>query len=466
MGHRFIVILLLVIAHIACEDPVDVITLDQTPAADMAMGGEAQADADVTPRMEAELDMEMAMPTEAILPRDGAYFAGIELAELGGFVLPLQLVLSSESTPSGAIIRRFDVHALSGAQVSDVIAQVIDIPVGPDGTFQAVLPETTLPAAFSPTGSAVVFEVTFQGTIQSERFFCGRVVGTLTTLSTPIRESTFGAIPWAERGAAPPTQCTAMGDGEACPRLEEADCPTLMVGQSNRIRSCDRQREFILHVPADHDPSVPKPIVFLWHGLGSDAESMIDITDFPSYVDRKQFVLVTPSSQGLPVEWDQLATGDNPDLAFFDDMLTCAHAQLGVDLDRVHVTGMSAGGLWSTYLSVFRADIIASSAPMSGGLIADYVEPARKMPMLVSWGGENDVAVDQNFHVFAQNLMVDLTRGGHFFVACNHGLEHVWERDFTPWVLRFLLDHPRTLESEPYADGLPGSFPDYCVLPD
>jgi hypothetical protein len=102
---------------------------------------------------------------------------------------------------------------------------------------------------------------------------------------------------------------------------------------------------------------------------------------------------------------------------------------------------------------------------MSGGLIADYVVPPRKMPILVSWGGEMDQAVGQDFNVFARNLIRDLELGGHFYVPCNHGAEHVWYREFTPWVLRFLLDHPYDVAPEPYAEMLPDAFPDYCSIP-
>ena len=50
-------------------------------------------------------------------------------------------------------------------------------------------------------------------------------------------------------------------------------------------------------------------------------------------------------------------------------------------------------------------------------------------------------------------------------MSCNHELEHVWETEFSPWVVRFLLDHPKGMGELPYAAGLPeGVYPAYCEV--
>ena len=41
------------------------------------------------------------------------------------------------------------------------------------------------------------------------------------------------------------------------------------------------------------------------------------------------------------------------------------HKKLGVDPNRIFVTGMSAGGLYASYLGLMRSTVIAASAPMS-----------------------------------------------------------------------------------------------------
>jgi hypothetical protein len=126
---------------------------------------------------------------------------------------------------------------------------------------------------------------------------------------------------------------------------------------------------------------------------------------------------------------------------------------------------MSGGGLWTAYLTVFRSEAIASAVGMSSGLIPDYPEGATPIPYLAAWGGTEDLSYDQDFHILAQNLINDFNTDDRFLMACDHGQEHNWRAEFTPWVIRFLLDHPRGLGELPYADALPdGVYPDYCEV--
>ena len=83
---------------------------------------------------------------------------------------------------------------------------------------------------------------------------------------------------------------------------------------------------------------------------------------------------------------------------------------------------------------------------------------------MVAWGGPQDIAFDQNFDNLAHNLLAALLPAGHFVVACNHGQQHKWLPEFTPWALQFLLDHPRGVTPEPYAGGLPAVFPAFCEI--
>ena len=241
------------------------------------------------------------------------------------------------------------------------------------------------------------------------------------------------------------------------------DCPELGPG-INTLNSCGVERRFIVHLPAGGMGSA-LPAVFMWHGLTSSPERLLELNMLAGEVDLRNFILIAPESRGLPVEWEQLNTRDNPDLAFFDDLVTCGQARFGIDRERIYNAGLSAGGLWTTYLSLMRSDVVAAAAPLSGGLIIDYFMPERRVPFLVSWGGPDDASNGQNFDTFARDLITDLQGGGHPLVTCEHGEGHAWNPPFNPWVLDFLFAHTLSGNEAPYADGLPGVFPDFCGVP-
>ena len=199
---------------------------------------------------------------------------------------------------------------------------------------------------------------------------------------------------------------------------------------------------------------------------------------FADLVEPNGFVLVVPDganqrdgSQVFPVDWNILASQydtDNQDLVFFDDLLKCVSEQYTIDPDRVYVTGMSGGGLMTTFLGLHRAEVVAAAAPMSGGYLQAWqslIAPAA--PWMVTWGGADDFAVDVDFNDAANDLIGNLEADGAFVVACDHGGGHVWPREMTAAAWAFLSSFTRGDAQNPLATGdLPDAFPDYCARRD
>jgi len=128
-------------------------------------------------------------------------------------------------------------------------------------------------------------------------------------------------------------------------------------------------RTFVLVVPDGYDPSTPLPLVFAYHGRGSNANEV-----------RLYFGLEAPAAggaifvypNGLPLPemnnqtgWDLTATGE--DVVMFDALLKLIGDELCVDPERVFVTGHSFGGYMSNALGCFRAEVIRAIAPVAGG---------------------------------------------------------------------------------------------------
>ena len=111
-----------------------------------------------------------------------------------------------------------------------------------------------------------------------------------------------------------------------------------------------------------------------------------------------------------------------------------------------------------------RASILASAAVVSGGIGVDFAEDLVAIPSLVTWGGIEDFALEQDFHLLAESMITDLDAQGHFLVTCNHGLAHDFPVGGWEWVFDFLLSHELGVLDSPLSAGLPASYPEYCEI--
>jgi predicted esterase len=410
-------------------------------------------------------------PDDTVAPVDltaypqGDYLMNLSIALVGGLAVPFQLHVDADDRDGAAVFSTLELRAWSPTDdtVSELLVSASDVPVDLETGFVADLPEFVLPGAYSVTHSDVTVQATLTADEVSPDGMCGTVEGQLVTFDLDLAGSTFGAIPFDQRASGAPTQC-----GETVteiPRIET--CPTLVDGLNADFPSGGQSREFEIVLPSDYDPGQQYPLIVVYHGFGDDIASMLDEGGLRPYADAMDVILAAP--QGLESGGTTLfdAFSDpatNLDAVLFDDLVTCAQESFSIDPDRIHVTGMSNGGLETGYLIATRNSVIASAAPLSGGIGVPY-DPEYAMPVLVTWGGPTDSAFEQDFDQLAHDMISELQANGEFVADCDHGQGHYFDATFWPWVLQFLLDHPRGVTPEPYAGGLPAVFPDYCEIP-
>jgi predicted esterase len=239
------------------------------------------------------------------------------------------------------------------------------------------------------------------------------------------------------------------------------ECPSIEEGWTS-IESAGESRDIQVLLP---DDPAGAPVVFAYHWLGGDADQILDYMEFDELPDEG-VIVVAPASSGLQFEWAFLSEPDgNIDLALFTDTLACLWQQYDVDLDRIYATGMSAGALWTTYLTMYEAEWLAATAPFSGGTTEDaFVAPVVPLPVLVTWGGPTDYAVGYNFDEASRDFSQLLRDSGSFVVECEHDDGHQVPSGAKDFAWRFFEDHPAGVDPEPY-DDLPGAFPAYCRIP-
>jgi poly(3-hydroxybutyrate) depolymerase len=218
------------------------------------------------------------------------------------------------------------------------------------------------------------------------------------------------------------------------------------------------------------------PLIVFWHGLtrtasdaagaavglGPDVVAEVvtagGIVAAPERSEKRE----TPALGQLP--WLlALGTGEDDDLRVMDEVVACARSEVGIDLRRIHTTGMSAGGLQTGQVGARRSGYLASTVVFSGGQAADppIQDPSNLYAVALFHGGPQDVVLI-NFMDQETMYRERLNSQGHFNIICNHGANHSIPpaAAMAGWV--FMQDHPYGVSPEPYAGGLPASMPAYC----
>lgn len=248
----------------------------------------------------------------------------------------------------------------------------------------------------------------------------------------------------------------------------EGACPDLGDGGSITMTSAGEERNVRIIVPATGAEGAP--VVFVWHPLGATARQMVTWLDLETWADEVGAVLVLPDSLDTNLfEWEFLndATSENHDLVLYDDLRTCLYEQWAVDLGRVTSTGMSAGGLWTSYLGIHRSETLATILPMSGGTgsVVEYQRPDVTFPAMLVYGGEDDTwgggGVEVDFGEATEQFAAELHDDGHYVVLCDHGRGHTFPSGAQDMMSAWLLGHTFGKES-PYLDGDLSDFPEWC----
>ena len=346
-------------------------------------------------------------------------------------------------------------------EVSGAIEKTI---LNPDGTFSITVGQLLWPEDYTPTGGDIEVEGIFSGSTLEDGRMCGDAEGSILTFEMDLDGSTFGVEPWEGR---------SQDAFKQCPDAEQDDwtpietCPILTEGRNGNFPSGGEGREVELIVPDSYDGTQPVPLIFAFHGITANMQSMIDGGDLNRQAEDYGVIFAVPqgaSIGGVP-GWDPFTgEGVNKDLLFFDDLTHCITEQFSIDEQRIYTTGISNGGLLTGVLIVERSDVLAAAAPISGGINIPYADVARTIPTMVYWGGEDDSAYEQDFHGMSLEMIDTLSDNEHPLVTCNHNSGHNIYSSYFDDIMPYLLAHTIDRVDSPYMDLVEG-LSAYCSIP-
>jgi hypothetical protein len=210
-------------------------------------------------------------------------------------------------------------------------------------------------------------------------------------------------------------------------------------------------------------------LLFYWHGTGSNSgevNALVPAAVRQEILAQGGIIASFQGSLGTGGDCSGTATFSKDDFRIADTIAACAVRDYGIDPHRIYTTGCSAGGLQAGCMGALRSSYIAATVPNSGGEVAQQpIQDRSRVPAVMTMhGGAQDMVI-VSFATTSATYDAQMKAAGSFVVNCNHGGGHCqapaalytagWE---------FMKAHPFGIEPEPFASGLPASFPNFCTV--
>ena len=163
----------------------------------------------------------------------------------------------------------------------------------------------------------------------------------------------------------------------------------------------NRERSYLVHVPAAYDGARPWPVVFAFHGGATDAAAMARFCGLTQKADRAGFVVVYPNGTGRRdhlLTWNAgtccgYAMWNNvDDIGFIGAVIDQLAREANIDLRRVYAAGMSNGAMLAYRLAAELSERIAAIAAIAGPMAQESCSPVRPVPIIHFHGTDDEFA--------------------------------------------------------------------------
>lgn len=155
-------------------------------------------------------------------------------------------------------------------------------------------------------------------------------------------------------------------------------------------------RTYLLYVPTSYQGTARAPLVFNFHGYGSNASQQMALANFGPLADENDFLVVAPNGQdGGGRHWSFAESGGfQNDITMVDALLKHLEGALCVDAARVYATGMSDGGAMASILACTSSKTFAAFAAVA---VVIYCGSAQSRAVAIeSYAGSKDPIVPTN----------------------------------------------------------------------
>jgi polyhydroxybutyrate depolymerase len=190
-------------------------------------------------------------------------------------------------------------------------------------------------------------------------------------------------------------------------------------------------------------PQERVPIVFAFHGIGdSSPEEMAAYSGLDGLAVEKEFILVYPvarSHMWSTMNIDPKNLDHNPDVRFFDQLLSHLADRFNLDPNRIYLTGMSNGGSFVQLVAFARSNVAAVVA-YSGMKPVELTRAVRPFPILLLAGAE-----DHEANAIRSDAVQYRDQGHEVQLIVISGLGHEWSIRHNGKMWDFLSKHTHCL---------------------
>jgi len=197
------------------------------------------------------------------------------------------------------------------------------------------------------------------------------------------------AVVWAGASLVPASAGAATKPASGCGK---AAAPGLTT-QHLRVDGSDR--EYLLSIPDSYAASKRAPLLFNFHGLGSNMQQQALYTGLNQKAGAEGYVVITPNGTGTTLRrWSfPPLPGSAADVNFVKAMLATTQRALCIDTKRIFSTGISNGAIFSTLLACSLPGRLAAIAPVAGVNATDVCTAGTPPTAVLAFHGTADPIV-------------------------------------------------------------------------
>lgn len=195
----------------------------------------------------------------------------------------------------------------------------------------------------------------------------------------------------------------------------------------------------LLYVPASYQPSEPRPLLILLHGLGMSPAGWFSSGrprfggSFAEYAETGNFIVLAPDSGRKTFGIGPSAFG--PDVPAINRAIEAAFARCAIDRSRIAIGGLSDGASYALSVGLRNGDFINSIVAFSPGYIVRHMGRGRPRIFISHGRADRVLPIESASRKFTKDLQKNgYTVDYHEFEG-GHEIPRAIARQATAWLV-------------------------------